>query len=397
MVEPRQPRIAQEGYEVQLLMGGSPEHEEVERELLARGVALPLQHRAVWTRFRPAAGFWFLLARDPAGRNVGGFMLEVSISRALPGHLLLLSERFGDSLPGEVAAPALRALAALVRGDHRILRLDMEIFVLDPTRRQALGAALAEAGFRSAPLRRSYSETLTGELLPSDEEHLAALSANTRRHVRAIHKRPVVLRRVEDPALGPRMEELLAETLHRTGGAQESEDWRWRIALSQAAPTQSRLIGLFRTDREGPESLLAFAWGCAHGEYAHYDAAGSTRRSDIKMSFSYALMWDLMCWARHNGARWFDFGGITGGDRDSDDPLGGVSDFKRHFGNTVQRVGERWVLEPSAFRAGLARGVMALANVVRQVRASAGRRSRRARDLTEMSEIVNGGSAPEQS
>jgi hypothetical protein len=388
MVEPRQTRIAQEGFQVQLLKGGSREHEEAERELLARGVALPLQHRVIWTRFRPAAGFWFLLVRDQAGRSVGGFMLEVSTSRALPGHLLLLSERFGDSLPAEVAAPALRALATLVRGDHRILRLDVEIFAADPSRRQLLGAALAEAGFSSAPLRRSYTETLTSDLLPSDEEHLAALSANTRRHVRAIHKRPVVLRQVEDPALAPRLDALLGETMQRTGGDRQSRDWRWKIALSQAAPHQSRLIGLFRTEAEGPESLLAFAWGCCHGEYAHYEASGSTRPPDLKMSFSYALMWDLMCWARQYGARWFDFGGITEGRMGSDDPMGGISDFKRHFGNTVMRVGELWVLEPSTFRASLARGVIALANVVRQVRASAGRRSLKARGLTELSEGV---------
>ena len=369
MVKPKQARAAQDGYEVQLLTGGGRQHEEAERELLSRGVPLPLPHRAVWARFRPAADFWFVLVRDGAGQCVGGFMLEVNTSRALPGHLLVHSERFGDSLRAELVAPAMRALAALMRGDHRILRLDIEVFAPDPTRRQVLGAALAAAGLRSAPLRRSYTETLTGDLLPSDEEHLAALSVNTRRHIRAIHKRPVVLRRIEDPALAPRLDVLLGETIQRTGGDHQSRDWQWKIALSQAAPHQSRLIGLFRTEAEGPESLLAFAWGCCHGEYAHYDAAGSTRPADLKMSFSYALMWDLMCWARQNGARWFDFGGITHGRMGSDDPLGGISDFKRHFGNAVQRVGEGWVLEPHAFRASLARGVTALANVVRQVRA----------------------------
>lgn len=368
MVQARHSRIGQDGYDIQLLTGGSPEHEEAERELVARGVPLPLPHRAVWARFRPAAGFWFLLVRDPRGQSVGGFMLQVNRSGALPGHLLLHSERFGDSLPVDATLPALRSLAALARGDGRILRLDIEMFVPDADRRRALGSAIAAAGFTRAPLRRSYAETLTGELLLSDEEHLATLSANTRRHVRAIHKRPVALRLVEDDIFAPRLDTLLRETLERTGGTFHSEDWRWKIALSKAEPTLSRLIGLFHTEAEGPESLLAFAWGCHHGEYAHYDAAGSTRFSEVKMSFSYALMWDLMCWARHNGARWWDFGGITEGSLGSDDPVGGISDFKRHFSSTVQRVGERWTLEPNPLRAGLARGVTALAKVIRQVR-----------------------------
>jgi hypothetical protein len=368
MLQPRESRLTQDGFDVQLLTGGSPEHEDAERALLARGIPVPLPHRAVWARFRPAAGFWFLLLRDPQGQVAGGFMLEVSRSRALPGHLLLLSERFGDSLPSEVAPPALRALAAMVRRDRRILRVDIEPFSPDAERRTLLGMALAGAGFKSAPLIRRYPQTLTGELLLSDEEHLAALSVNTRRHVRAVQKRPVTLGLIEDPALAPRMDALLSETLERTGGDHHAEDWKWRIALSQAAPQQSRLIGLFHVGAEGPERLLAFAWGCCHGEYAHYDAAGSTRRSEIKMSFAYALMWDLMCWARHNGARWFDFGGITEGHQGSDDPIGGISDFKRHFSSTVQRVGEHWILEPNPLRSGLARGVTALANVIRQVR-----------------------------
>jgi len=367
MLLPPRARVSQDGYTVQLLPGGSPEHLEAERDLLAREVPLPLPHRAVWSRFRPAAGFWFVLVQNPVGHCVGGFMLEVARSRALPGHLTLLSERFGDSLPLGVAPLALRALSTLARQDRRVLRVDIEVFSPDAGRRQALGVALTGAGFESAPLQRSYTETLTEELRLSDDEHLAALSANTRRHIRAIHKRPVALRLVEDDAFASRLDSLLAETLERTGGAHESDDWRWRIALSQAAPLQSRLIGLFRTEAEGPESLLAFAWGCCHGEYAHYDAAGSTRRSDIKMSFSYALMWDLICWARHNGARWWDFGGITEGHLGSDDPVGGISDFKRHFSSTVQRVGDRWVLEPAPLRASLARGATTLANVIRRV------------------------------
>jgi hypothetical protein len=365
MVELRHARAGEGTIQIHLLTGGGPEHEAAERELQARGLEVPLPHRAVWARFHPAAGFWFVVARNERGEAVGGFMLQVSWSRALPGHLLLLSERFGESLPAEHASPALRALASVIRRDRRVLRLDIEVFSPDATHRAALGEALAGAGFSGAPLTRSYAETLTTSLALSEADHFAALSVNTRRHIRAVQKRPVELRLVTDPASGPRLDALLGETLERTGGAYRKEDWGWRIALSQAVPAQSRLIGLFATEVRGPESLLAFAWGCCHGRYAHYDAAGSTRRSDIKMSFSYAIMWDLLCWARSQRANWFDFGGITEGSRDSDDPVGGISDFKRHFGQEVVRVGDRWVLEPSPLRSGLARGVMTLANALR--------------------------------
>jgi lipid II:glycine glycyltransferase (peptidoglycan interpeptide bridge formation enzyme) len=156
--------------------------------------------------------------------------------------------------------------------------------------------------------------------------------------------------------------------MQRTGGSFETEDWRWRIALSQAAPELSRLIGLFRAETTGPESLLAFAWGCCHGDHAHYEASGSTRPPDLRVSLSYALMWDLMSWARHNGANWFDLGGVPEESVESGDSVGGITDFKRHFSDNIVRVGERWVLEPSALRSSVARGVGVLVKAARLLR-----------------------------
>jgi lipid II:glycine glycyltransferase (peptidoglycan interpeptide bridge formation enzyme) len=70
---------------------------------------------------------------------------------------------------------------------------------------------------------------------------------------------------------------------------------------------------------------------------------------------AYPLAWDLIRWARGQGAVIFDFGGISAGTAESDDPLGGISDFKRRFTDRVERVGEEWVYEPHPARAQLAR------------------------------------------
>jgi len=256
----------------------------------------------------------------------------------------------------------------LTRVDGRILRLDVEVFSRDANRRQTLGAAFAAAGFATATPSRSYHATLASELPASDQEHLDALSANTRRHIRAVNKHPLLLRPVVDYAFAGRMDALMRETMQRTGGFYESQDWGWRIALSQAAPELSRLIGLFRAETDGPESLLAFAWGCCHGDHAHYEASGSTRPDDLKVSLSYALMWDLICWARRNRVGWFDLGGVPVESTGSSSPVEGIADFKRHFGDTVLKVGERWILEPSALRSKMARSVGALAKFARRLR-----------------------------
>ena len=114
-------------------------------------------------------------------------------------------------------------------------------------------------------------------------------------------------------------------------------------------------MGLFRTDQSGPQGLLAFAWGCFHGDHAHYSTAASTRATDLRVPMAYSLAWELMQWARAQGAAAFDFGGISVGTHGDDDPLGGISDFKRYFQGATVRVGEEWILEPSPAAARLSR------------------------------------------
>jgi lipid II:glycine glycyltransferase (peptidoglycan interpeptide bridge formation enzyme) len=113
----------------------------------------------------------------------------------------------------------------------------------------------------------------------------------------------------------------------------------------------------------GVESLVAFAWGCLHGDYVTYEAGAATRtQATGNLALAYAPLWDLVAWARGLGAAWFDFGGVSMGTAgDAHDPLGGIADFKRFFCNEVISVGEDWVLEPRPARAFLARAVRAAA------------------------------------
>jgi lipid II:glycine glycyltransferase (peptidoglycan interpeptide bridge formation enzyme) len=66
-------------------------------------------------------------------------------------------------------------------------------------------------------------------------------------------------------------------------------------------------------------------------------------------------MWDLIRWAKREGARWFDFGGVTRGAEDKDDALAGISDFKRRFCRNEIALGEEWSYEPSRTIARIAR------------------------------------------
>jgi lipid II:glycine glycyltransferase (peptidoglycan interpeptide bridge formation enzyme) len=76
-------------------------------------------------------------------------------------------------------------------------------------------------------------------------------------------------------------------------------------------------------------------------------------------------MWNLLCWARGNGARWFDLGGVPAEEGEAADAVEGITRFKRNFSTTLVHVGEGWMLEPSPLRASTARVV---SRVVRALR-----------------------------
>ena len=76
-------------------------------------------------------------------------------------------------------------------------------------------------------------------------------------------------------------------------------------------------------------------------------------------------------WAKRGGARFFDFGGVTAGSLASDDPLGGISDFKRYFTETLVQVGAEWSYEPRPGRAQAARMVKSASTMLSRMLARA--------------------------
>jgi hypothetical protein len=354
-----------DGWEVALTRGLSPARAARERALHDAGRVLPLPHRAAWAAMQPAGwDSWFLTVADARGTLAGAVALSVAPSRALPGHLVLRCERFGPGVEPAARAALVQALALVARAHRRVLRLNVETFAIDDAERAALADALARAGFAPVAEPRCYEHTLLVPLVGDEEAIFASLHATARRHIRAVGKNPVVVAPVDDPAYFARLDEISRETYSRTGGTYDPPDWAKVAELCRREPGASRLVGIFRADVAGPERLLAFAWGCGHGDHVHYSRAGSTRATDLKMPLMYPVVWDLMRWARSEGARWFDFGGITMGSHESADPLGGISDFKRYFTGQVAHVGAEWSFEPRRLQARAAHVVSATSSFV---------------------------------
>jgi Acetyltransferase (GNAT) domain len=341
---------------VELIRDESAEWDAHERSLAAAGVRLALPHRAVWKLARKGVESLRVLLRGPDGSCAGAFVIQAGLSRAVPGFRVLRVERFGEALPRGLWAAAVDALMEVAHRERRVLRLTVEVFSRDREARSGLGELLAAAGFVRAPTARNWSTTLVLDLQPSETELFASFSASARRGIRSVQQHPLQVRVVDDCRLGDRLEALSRETRARTGGRYQALwDWAGVIELSRRVPDAARLVGMFRTDREGPDALLGFSWGWWNGQSVSYFAGASSRPTDLgRVHIGYPLMWDLIVWAKQTGAAWFDLGGVTAGTASSGDPLGGISDFKRLFAKQTAEVADDWVLEPRKFVARLA-------------------------------------------
>jgi lipid II:glycine glycyltransferase (peptidoglycan interpeptide bridge formation enzyme) len=256
-------------------------------------------------------------------------------------------------------------LARIASRDRSVLRVTVDAFAIDAEARARTAEALRRRGFLKVAATRSYERTLMLDLAAAEDSLFAGLHKNARQGIRNVTKFPVRLATAESVDLASRLEKLADDTRERTGGERRHLNWRTFIEMSRQAPNLSRIAILERTDRGAPDSVLAFAWGCMHGDVAEYSESGSERVGDMKISTSYALLWDLIGWARRNGAKWFDFGGVTSGNTESGDPLGGISDFKRRFSQHEVEVGEQWEFYPHPRRAAIASAVSRTAAFVR--------------------------------
>jgi hypothetical protein len=353
------------GLHVLAIPGDSPAREHWETAAVQAGIPLTLPQRTAWDPVARAQQCCMIAATDPQGEVQALCVARVFASRALPWHRVIRIERFA-SLPGAAMAAAMWGARTWAARIPRVIRVHVEVYDALGSGSTEAAAAAAMAGYTRWNTPRMYGRTVILDLGPDEEAIFSGLHATGRRHVRSVTRHPVEVREVGADFPTGVLEELLRETLGRTGGDPAPHAWAEILALSERRPELSRVVGLFRTDRPGPEGLLSFAWGCHHGDHAHYATAASTRRTDLRIPMMYPLAWELILWARRNGARTFDFGGISTGSAGGDDPLGGISDFKRRFTDRVVAVGSEWVFEPSPLRAGVAR--LASAAVQRTMR-----------------------------
>src|SRR5205814_8156194 len=147
-----------------------------------------------------------------------GFAVDVSRSRAMPGHVLFSVEKFGAALSDGARTAGLRALAHLGRSHPRVLRVHVQVYAQDNAIRERVGTVLQELGFRSSAQSRTYRDTVLVDLAPDEDGILASFRRRTRRNIRQMADQPFEVRPIARPAPVDRLEALLGESLARTGG-----------------------------------------------------------------------------------------------------------------------------------------------------------------------------------
>jgi hypothetical protein len=340
---------------------------DIEQEMVREGIPLPLEHRASWIRDISDSQYRFFVVRDEGSGSLGAATaVRRNETRTLPGHYYARATRFGHGQNTESLTSLLASLRAWVGHDPRLLGVRVEIFEGDDERREALDAAAADLGYARASDPRRYARTARVDLAPTEEELLASFSASCRRFIRDPAKKGYRVEPVTDERWASRMHELFVETFARTGGGMRPPDWSRLIAYANEHPDLFRIVGTFGPDYPDEGSLVAFASARNNGDHAEYADSASTRRLGTTVAVHYAPMWELMRWAKSCGCAWFDLGGITGGTQGSDDPVGGISDFKRRFQGREIDVGHEWTFEPTTVRTRLAEGVRAVAALARR-------------------------------
>jgi GNAT superfamily N-acetyltransferase len=339
-----------------------------EAELDERAFPLPLASRTSWAKYLGSRNHAFAIARTPDGQVAGLIGIEETPTRALPGHRVIRLHSVEDAYATDVGSALLDAVVDRARGSGRVLSVAVELECLGEGARGYLREALEARAFRQVRSERIPSRTLALELSPSEDAIQSSFSATTRTRLRRARKLGIDVRPLTSDALCDFMNAMLHQTFARTRGRIESTDWTAIMAMSNEVPRHSRLIGVFDGARSGPDALVAFAWGHNSGSRAVYHMGASIRSSGAKIPLLDLAMWDLIAWAKREGAHWFDFGGVSAAEGAGDDPLAGISEFKRRFCRNEIAFGEEWVFEPSPAKASIARSVVRSLGWVRRNR-----------------------------
>lgn len=345
---------------------GGAQHRQDVAQLAAAGIPLPYGYAAVESRSLSAGALWVRVL----GENhaiLSGFVINTSMSRALPGTLIGRVDRLGRRLH-EPLLPNLGAiLMETALAIPRLKRLNLRVFDEDGERRERMLASLERAGGSLSERCAWYTRTIVTHLDGTVGLELSSLTKMARYNIRKFSRSPKFeVRPITNIHYAGRMRELFASTFERTGHTTPAIDMRCRIEEAIRS-TRSRLVGVYFLDRQPPMDLVAFMRAELHGDHGCYEEGASERSDEFRgLPLGYPMMIDLLDWTRRAGGTWFDFGGIPAHKSSTNPLLAGITRFKRQFSQTELDIAGEAVLRPRPALDRVARNVRSVVRLVRR-------------------------------
>ncbi len=294
-----------------------------------------------WGEFKRETGAWETLRL--AFERGGQVLAMASLLTRKMGPLKVMYVSKGPALDYADIALVEQALGDL---EARARRFDIVWLKIDPDVIAATGLPnsvddqsdetgrslermLRARGWRYSDSQVQFRNTLTIDLIQSEDEILAAMSGNTRRKIRAAAKKGVTIRSASIDDLP------LLYQLYQVTGARDNflirpfEYYRRAWAHFMRAGLAQAFVAEYEGKAIAHVILFHFGRKC----WYFYGASANEERARMP---NYALQWEAIKWAKAQGYAVYDMWGAPD-EFDANDSLWGVYQFKRGFRGQLTR------------------------------------------------------------
>jgi len=255
---------------------------------------------SAWARLRSRAGYTpeYLLAYQ-RGRLVGGALI---LCRRLAGVAVIGYLPYGPVISAD--APGLHLVRQAL--EDAIVAVGSELrmlFVQPPEDGHEISQGLLQRGFRPSLAGIAPAGSMRVDLSGSEQE----LRARAKRRLRPAAKlwaaTSVTVRRGDERDI-PMLAELIAHSAQAQGYRPYAVGYLH--AMYQELAGQ---VTLFIGEAGGvpvAADLVTSCAGMARGRLVGFDRTGQARRLGVPA----AVTWEIIRWAKEQGYRWYDFGGL---------------------------------------------------------------------------------------